>query len=208
MWFPGHCRSPPPEYLLVDSPPERIRVVTHLMFKQLKIHHMKKIPLVSALAMACILVSGCSSIVDGGDKSVRINSDPAGAKLTIFDKEGKPVDSRTTPTSINLKRSHGYFAGEKYKLVFEVPGYYSGETYVQSTIDGWYFGNLLFGGLIGILIVDPATGAMYTLSPRELTYTLLSTNLNLNPEELKAAQLKANPPKMYPAATNHAGVKK
>jgi len=31
-------------------------------------------------------------------------------------------------------------------------------------LDGWYIaGNLLFGGLIGYFIVDPATGAMWTL---------------------------------------------
>ena len=33
-------------------------------------------------------------------------------------------------------------------------------------MDGWYIGNILFGGLIGMLIVDPATGAMYNLPDR------------------------------------------
>lgn len=36
-------------------------------------------------------------------------------------------------------------------------------------MNGWYIGNLLFGGIIGLLIVDPATGAMWTLIPRKLT---------------------------------------
>jgi len=31
------------------------------------------------------------------------------------------------------------------------------------SISGWYWGNILFGGLIGMLIVDPITGAMYKL---------------------------------------------
>jgi hypothetical protein len=30
-------------------------------------------------------------------------------------------------------------------------------------MDGWYIGNILFGGVIGFLIVDPATGAMWKL---------------------------------------------
>jgi hypothetical protein len=35
---------------------------------------------------------------------------------------------------------------------------------LTAKINGWYFGNLLFGGIIvGMLIVDPATGAMWTL---------------------------------------------
>lgn len=29
---------------------------------------------------------------------------------------------------------------------------------------GWYVGNVVFGGLIGLLIVDPATGAMWGIS--------------------------------------------
>lgn len=34
---------------------------------------------------------------------------------------------------------------------------------LSADISGWYFGNILFGGLIGMLIVDPATGAMWKL---------------------------------------------
>ena len=169
---------------------------------------MKRILWASTLALMCILVTGCASIVDGGDKTIRIDSNPSGASFVVYDSRDKRVGSGITPAEAGLKRNHGYFTGEKYKLIFEAPGYYSGEMYVQSTLDGWYFGNLVFGGLIGFLIVDPATGDMYTLDPRKLNYTLLSTNLNLGPEELQAAQLKANPPKTYPASTNRAAIKR
>jgi hypothetical protein len=131
--------------------------------------------------------------VDGGRKSVQINSNPTGAKFTIYSAKGTVVDSETTPAKIKLERSQGYFKGEEYKLVFEAPGFYPGETYIKSELDGWYIGNIVFGGLIGFVLVDPLTGSMYTLSPRELNYTLLSTNLNINTENLKMAQLKANP---------------
>ena len=43
---------------------------------------------------------------------------------------------------------------------------------IDGAINGWYFGNIIFGGLIGMLAVDPATGAMYTLSPKEVLATL------------------------------------
>jgi hypothetical protein len=37
---------------------------------------------------------------------------------------------------------------------------------VNSRANGWYIGgNILFGGLIGWLIVDPLNGHMYTLAP-------------------------------------------
>ncbi|MEW6291598.1 MAG: hypothetical protein AB1545_17315, partial [Thermodesulfobacteriota bacterium] len=44
---------------------------------------------------------------------------------------------------------------------------------VESKANGWYIlGNLLFGGLIGYLIVDPATGAMWNLTPDKIDTTL------------------------------------
>jgi hypothetical protein len=47
---------------------------------------------------------------------------------------------------------------------------------LTADIDGWYFGNLLFGGLIGILIVDPATGAMWKLPENvNKTWTTLAS---------------------------------
>jgi hypothetical protein len=32
-------------------------------------------------------------------------------------------------------------------------------------MDGWYLGNIVFGGLVGLLVVDPLTGAMWKLDP-------------------------------------------
>ena len=39
------------------------------------------------------------------------------------------------------------------------------ELHLNGTVSGWYFGNILFGGLLGIVAIDPATGAMYKLQP-------------------------------------------
>lgn len=150
-----------------------------------------------------LLFSGCSSIVDGGgDNHVQINSNPAGAKLSIFNKDGKAISVQTTPATLSLKRSRGYFSGEDYKMVLEETNFYPYEVHIKSTVDGWYFGNLLFGGLIGLLIVDPATGAMYTLKPNELNINLVSSLVPLTAEELKAAELKANPPPVIKPASS------
>ncbi len=43
---------------------------------------------------------------------------------------------------------------------------------ITSPLNGWYVGNIIFGGLLGILIVDPLTGAMWTLSPKEIDVTI------------------------------------
>lgn len=34
---------------------------------------------------------------------------------------------------------------------------------VAISLDGWYFGNILLGGFLGMVIIDPATGAMWEL---------------------------------------------
>ena len=121
---------------------------------------MKKHPIILAGTLACILLSGCASIVDGRpNKTVTITSAPPGAKITITDKKGKTVAENTTPASVTLKRSRGFFAPEQYKLTFDAPGYYPSEIQLNATINGWYMGNVFFGGLLGLLIVDPATGA-------------------------------------------------
>lgn len=158
---------------------------------------MKKYSLIWACALAGLFLSGCASIVDGGPKTVTITSNPPGAKLTVADGQGNKISENTAPASISLKRSNGYFIPAKYKLTFEAPGYYPSEITLKATINGWYFGNVILGGAIGLLGVDPATGAMWTFSPSEINRNLISSANNLSAEELKAAEAKANPPKVY-----------
>ena len=43
---------------------------------------------------------------------------------------------------------------------------------MRGAVIGWYFGNIIFGGLIGLLAVEPATGARYTLKPDAVEGTL------------------------------------
>ena len=57
-------------------------------------------------------------------------------------------------------------------MVFTKAGYKTKEVSVGAKLGGWYAGNFIFGGLIGFLIVDPATGAMWTLSPKEVNENL------------------------------------
>jgi hypothetical protein len=127
---------------------------------------MNHLRLTLALAWICIISAGCASIVDGGrDREVRIASTPSDAKVSIYDKKGELLCVNSTPTLLPLRRDHGYFSAEHYKLVFEKPGYLRAEETISSDLNGWYFGNFIFGGLIGLFLVDPATGAMWTLMP-------------------------------------------
>lgn len=145
-----------------------------------------------------LLTAGCASIFDGGAKSVQINSNPSGAKLTVINRAGLPVYSGTTPTKISLARSSGYFAGEDYTLKFEMAGYAPSEAHVGSTIDGWYFGNIAFGGLIGMLIVDPLTGNMFTLDRKDVQCSLISMDAAVTGAVLATPQTETNRPSLSP----------
>jgi hypothetical protein len=148
----------------------------------------------ASLSLLVFILSSCASIVDGGsDKSIQINSNPPGAKVTITDKKGRTVQVVNTPSRVSLKRHRSFFVGERYKLLFEAPGYHPSQADVKSTMNGWYVGNVIFGGLLGILIVDPATGALFTLTPREIDRTLVQAAENLGAEDVAAADARANP---------------
>lgn len=124
---------------------------------------MKKVILIGALIGG---LSGCSSIVSQSEYAVAIASTPDAANFTVVNKAGQQVHSGVTPATVTLKSSSGYFKGEAYTVTFKKEGFPEKTFTMTSAVDGWYFGNILFGGLIGMLIVDPATGAMYNLPKR------------------------------------------
>ena len=131
---------------------------------------LKKLSIVT-LAMAFAL-NGCATIISGSTQSLTIKSIPDTATLSITNKSGEKIHSGQTPATVSLKRSAGFFKAENYIITLEKAGYQSKTVNVTGTVNGWYVANILFGGLIGLLIVDPATGAMYSLSPDVVNATL------------------------------------
>ena len=48
-------------------------------------------------------------------------------------------------------------------MKFNLAGYQERIINIDAKLNGWYVGNILIGGLIGMLIIDPASGAMYKI---------------------------------------------
>ena len=122
--------------------------------------------------LALILcLTGCASIVSKSVYPVNITSDPDGADISVVDENGMIAYTGTTPASIFLSAG-GNFKGKDYTITFRKTGFEEYNLKVKRGLDGWYIaGNLLLGGIIGWLIVDPFSGAMWTL-PDEVNGTL------------------------------------
>ncbi|HYF30321.1 MAG TPA: hypothetical protein VD993_04325 [Chitinophagaceae bacterium] len=132
---------------------------------------MKKFLLPVSLFTVLICAS-CASIVSKSIYNVRLASSPSEATVQVFDKMGREIFNGTTPTQVELKSGAGYFKKAEYIIKYSKEGYLTKEVTISADINGWYFGNIVFGGLIGFLIVDPATGAMYRLDRTDLNETL------------------------------------
>jgi len=96
--------------------------------------------------------------------------------VSITNKNGREVYKGTTPATMFLKSGSGFFGKESYTVTLSKEGYETKKINVECKLNGWYFGNLLLGGVLGMLIVDPATGAMYKLADEGITETMTPSN--------------------------------
>ncbi len=129
-----------------------------------------------------IFLTGCASIISKSMYPVTINSYPDEANIVVKDEYGRQIYKGKTPATLTLSAGEAYFHAKSYTVTFSKSGYEEQTAVIKAGLDGWYIGNILFGGLIGMLIVDPLTGAMWSL-PKELIVTLVEKDLSLNKKE-------------------------
>ena len=140
-----------------------------------------------------LLTPSCASIVSKSVYPITINSTPPEARITITDKKGVEIYKGETPAIVKLKAGSGYFSQAEYQVRFEKPGYETKVLPVVFKLDGWYWGNILSGGLLGMLVIDPLTGAMFKLDTEFLDARLTQSKASLKKEELKIYALAEIP---------------
>ena len=128
------------------------------------------------------LFSSCASIVSKSTYPLTINSNPSNAEISIANKRGVEIYSGNTPAVVQLKASDGFFSKAEYSVRFSVPGYEERIVPVTFSLDGWYFGNIFLGGILGMLIIDPATGAMWKIDTDVINITLRQSAISVNSE--------------------------
>jgi len=155
---------------------------------------MKKRLRITSSLLALFLLGSCASIIHGPNQSIDFSSQPTGAKIFIDGKE-----YGITPKTVDLKRK-GRLKGEisskkEYAVKVELEGFYPYEVKLKREMDGWFLGNIIFGGLIGI-IIDASNGAMYKLNPDQVIAQMGKSTSMISSKDEKvfvAVTLEADP---------------
>jgi hypothetical protein len=123
-----------------------------------------RLALVTVLVGSTLGFVACASIMHGSSQELNIASQPSGASVA--------VDNLTlgrTPLVAKLKRK------DKHAIAVTLDGYQPFELTTTRSTSGWVWGNILFGGLIG-LAVDLSTGGAYKINPEQVNAALVQAH--------------------------------
>ncbi len=117
--------------------------------------------IITALMLSTTLTS-CATIIHGSHQTVGISSSPSDAWIWV---DRNYVGN--TPLILELSRK------DNHTVRIELPGYMPYEIQFTKEVSGWVFGNVVFGGFIG-LAVDAISGGIYRLTPEQVHAELRS----------------------------------
>ena len=118
-----------------------------------------------SLALAAtivVLLSGCAAITTGSTQPLSVTAKQAGTNVVGAACEltnGKGTYYVTTPGTVTVKRSYSDMV-----VVCKKDALPDANMTVKSSVKAMAFGNILFGGVVGV-IVDTSTGAAYDYPP-------------------------------------------
>ncbi len=108
-----------------------------------------------AALLSIVALPGCATMMEGTGQSVSVATTPAGATCEM-DRAGTKLGMvNPTPGSLRIDKSKN-----DLDVTCSKPGYQQARTSTSPKFVGTTFGNIVFGGLIGVA-VDAATGANY-----------------------------------------------
>lgn len=128
------------------------------------------------LVVVAAALTGCASIINGKTQNASFQSIPNGATVSLG---GVPIGA--TPISTMIQRKNDQ------TLTVSKEGYKTFSTQMTTKIEPWFWGNILFGGIIGS-VTDAVTGAMYEYAPDQYLVTLEQES----PSKASASTQKSN----------------
>lgn len=126
------------------------------------------------LAFSIVLVlGGCATILGGGsNQAVSFRSSPESATYTVLSSSGIQMGSGVTPGVLTLPRKN------EYQIEISLEGYQTQTAALTKGINGWIWGNLIVGWIVGFG-VDFLTGSAYKLEPALVQVTLVEGGADL-----------------------------
>lgn len=106
---------------------------------------------------------GCASIIDGTSQVVSFNSNPNTARVVV-----NGAEIGTTPLSTQIKRSNSTV------VMFRKDGYADQTVTLQTKLNPWFWGNIIFGGFFGST-TDGVSGAVREYAPNSYYVTMQPT---------------------------------
>ena len=122
------------------------------------------------LAVALLASARCATIAHGTTEGIQVESDPPGAVVSLNCVQNSITNVGTTPVTVEVQRKSKSCAIEIAK-----EGYLPAHVPLQRTFSGVYVGNLLVGGVVG-LVADAASGAMYNQGPSVVRVNLVAAS--------------------------------
>ncbi len=145
---------------------------------------MKTKKTIISLVSTSLLLSSCATIMHGTTQSIGISTNPHNAEVWL--------DNRLaghSPIILEMSRN------ENHIVRIELEGYQPYELTFTRKISGWCAGNLVFGGVIG-LVIDALSGGIYTLTPEQVQVEMSKGNVAFSKQSndtFIAVIMKADP---------------
>jgi hypothetical protein len=145
---------------------------------------MHRIIITMVFILPVMFMASCGTIIHGTTQQIGISSNPSNGSVTI---NGQQFGN--TPMIIHLSRK------DSHMIRIELDGYHAYETTLTRSTSGWVWGNIVFGGLIG-LVIDASSGGMYILTPDQVTAEMRARSSFTSPDSddlYMAVVLEADP---------------
>lgn len=113
--------------------------------------------------------SACATIMHGTSQDIGISSMPTGASITVDN-----VTKAQTPFVASLSRKDNHI------VHIAADGFAPADLTLTRGTSGWVWGNIVFGGLVG-LAVDAISGGLYNLTPEQLSTSLAKQSASIAP---------------------------
>ncbi len=118
--------------------------------------------------------ANCATMAHGSRQRIAAASNPTGADVAVMC--GKPAGPRIsehapashpkTPTEINVSRR-----AQPCSVTLTKEGYEPASVAFSRKLSGWFWGNIFFGGVVG-MIIDASSGGIYVKESESVNVTL------------------------------------